>query len=65
MSSRPQFRLSVSGVLTSRELPEPGSGDPNLIAAIAAISCFPRLFERVTPTDQSFDAANGYCGMFR
>lgn len=67
MSSRPQFRLSVSGsVLNSRELPEPhGPGDPNLLAAISCLSQFPRLLERVAPPDQSFDAVNGYCGMFR
>ncbi|XP_055372292.1 calpain-11-like isoform X2 [Condylostylus longicornis] len=65
--TRPLFRLSSSGcVLTSRELPEPvGPGDPNLLAAIGCLSQFPRLMERVVPPEQSFDAANGYCGMFR
>lgn len=64
MSTRPQFRLSVANsVLNSRELPEPGPGDPNLLAAIGCLSQFPRLLERVVPPDQSFE--NGYCGMFR
>lgn len=67
MSTRPQFRLSLSGsVLTSRELPEPvGPGDPNLMAAIGCLSQFPRLLERVVPPDQTFDVSNGYCGMFK
>ncbi len=67
MSTRPQFRVSPSGsVLTSRELPEPvGPGDPSLLAAIGCLSQFPKLLERVAPPDQSFDAVNGYCGMFK
>lgn len=67
MSTRPQFRVSASGsVLTSRELPEPvGPGDPSLLAAIGCLSQFPKLLERVAPPDQSFDAVNGYCGLFK
>lgn len=67
MSSRPLFRLSLPGsVLISQELPDPvGPGDPNLMAAIGCLSQFPRLFERVAPPEQTFDAANGYCGMFK
>lgn len=67
MCGRPQFRLSPSGsVLAARELPEPhGPGDPNLLAAIGCLSQFPKLLERVAPSDQTFDAANGYCGMFK
>lgn len=67
MCSRPQFRISATGSpLTTRELPEPvGSGDPNLLAAIGCLSQFPRLLERVAPPEQTFDAANGYCGMFK
>lgn len=67
MSARPQFRLSAAGsVLNSRELPEPmGPGDANLLAAIGCLSQFPHLLERVAPPDQSFETANGYCGMFR
>lgn len=67
MCGRPQFRLSAPGsVLSARELPEPhGPGDPYLLAAIGCLSQFPKLLERVAPSDQTFDAANGYTGMFR
>jgi hypothetical protein len=65
--SRPQFRLTSSGQpLTTKELPEPiGPGDPSLLAAIGCLSQMPRLLERVAPPEQTFDAANGYTGLFK
>ncbi|XP_049540298.1 calpain-11-like isoform X2 [Anopheles darlingi] len=67
MCARPQFRIAPPGTpLTARELPEPvGPGDPSLLAALGCLSQLPRLLERVVPPEQTFDAANGYCGMFK
>ncbi|XP_063697181.1 calpain-11-like [Culicoides brevitarsis] len=67
MCARPQFRVTPSGcALSARELPEPvGPGDPSLVAALGCLSQMPRLLERVAPPEQTFDTANGYCGMFK
>ncbi|EDO63309.1 AGAP012266-PA [Anopheles gambiae str. PEST] len=67
MCARPQFRIAPPGTpLTARELPEPvGPGDPSLLAALGCLSQLPRLLERVVPPEQTFDTANGYCGMFK
>lgn len=67
MCARPQFRISLTGSpLATRELPEPvGPGDPSLLAALGCLSHMPRLLDRVAPPEQTFDAANGYCGMFK
>ncbi|XP_026472325.1 calpain-11-like isoform X2 [Ctenocephalides felis] len=68
LCARPIFRTPVPPgmVPPARELPDPGgTGDPNLLGAIGVLAQLPRLLDRVIPPGQSFDPAQGYCGMFR
>ncbi|XP_046990886.1 calpain-9-like [Schistocerca americana] len=66
MCQRPRFVSDAEAGEGGRLRVEAGErGDPPLLAAVAALSLTPRLLQRVAPHDQGFDAASGYCGLFR